>query len=110
MSLRTEDFSLAAWSNGDEPKTCIEVTSEHTPINFPSRKNSIDMDFTNLATAVAASERVHTDLGHLTSPLFTHESEVSANPKNLGSYFTAYAVCLGISESYLSTTPLAKTR
>ena len=40
---------------GYEPKSCIDVSSEHTPINYSSRRNSfnVDNDFT---TAVAASE------------------------------------------------------
>ena len=40
---------------GYEPNTCIDVSSEHTPINYPSRRNSFNIqnDFT---TTVAASE------------------------------------------------------
>ena len=44
---------------GYEPKSCIDVSSEHTPINHPSRRNSfnIEKDFT---TTVAASQRTPT--------------------------------------------------
>ena len=64
-----------------EPKSLIEVSSEYTPISYPSRKNSLDTDFNDLATTVAASERIDTaDLVQLTSPLSTQEREVSANP------------------------------
>ena len=41
---------------GYELKSLIEVSSEHTPINLLSTKNSFDTDFDNLATTVAASE------------------------------------------------------
>ena len=70
---------------GYEPKSLIEVRSEHTPINFPSRKNSFDTDFGGLAATVDASQRTDTDLGQLTSPLSIQEREVSANPFNSGS-------------------------
>ena len=43
---------------GYEPKTLIEVSSEHTPINLPSRKSSLDTDLDDLATTVDASEIV----------------------------------------------------
>ena len=66
---------------GYEPKSLIEGSSEHTPINSPSRNSSFDIDFSDLATTVDASERIDTtDLGQLTSPLSTQEREVSANP------------------------------
>ena len=58
-----------------------EVSSEHTPINFPSRKDSFDTDFNDLATTVAASEITDTiEVGQLTSPLFPQVREVSAYP------------------------------
>ena len=41
---------------GYEPKTCIDVSSEHTPINYPSRRNSFNIENNDLTTTVAASE------------------------------------------------------
>ena len=65
---------------GHEPKSLIEVSSEHTPIDFSSRKNSFNTDVNDLATTVAASEIAETlEVEELTSPLFTQEREVSAN-------------------------------
>ena len=40
---------------GHEPNTCIDVSSEHTPINYPSRRNSFNIE-NGLTTTVAASE------------------------------------------------------
>ena len=40
---------------GYEPKTCIDVSSEHRPINHSSWRNSFNIE-NDLATAVAASE------------------------------------------------------
>ena len=40
---------------GYEPKTCIDVSSEHTPVNHPCRKNSFNIE-DNVTTTVAASE------------------------------------------------------
>ena len=40
---------------GYEPNTCINVGSEHTPINNPSRRNNFNIE-NGLATTVAASE------------------------------------------------------
>ena len=37
---------------GYEVKTLIEVSSEHTPINIPSRERSLDSDLKDLATTV----------------------------------------------------------
>ena len=66
---------------GYEPNSLIEVSSEHTPINFLSRKNSFNTDLNDLATTVAASETNDTiGVGQLTSPLVPQEREVSANP------------------------------
>ena len=64
-----------------EPKSLIDVSSEHTPIDILSRKNSFNTDVNDLTTTVAASEIAETiEAGPLTSPLFTQEREVSANP------------------------------
>ena len=54
-----------------EPKSLIEISSEHTPIDLPSRKGSLDTNLDDLATTVDASD-VHdtTEMGQLTSPLF----------------------------------------
>ena len=40
---------------GYEPKSCIDVSSGHTPINYTSRRNSFDVEH-DLTTTVAASE------------------------------------------------------
>ena len=39
-----------------EPKTCIDFSSDHTPINCSSRRNSSNIDLNDLTTTVAASE------------------------------------------------------
>ena len=66
---------------GYEPKNLIEVSSEHTPLDFPSRKNSFSTDVNDLTATVAAPEITETIKAEpLTSPLFTQEREVSANP------------------------------
>ena len=41
---------------GYEPKICIDVSSEHTPINYPSRRNSFNIENNDLTTTVTASE------------------------------------------------------
>ena len=65
---------------GYEPKSLIEVSSEHTPINLPSRKGSLDTNLDDLATNVDASEVYDTtDMGRLTSPRFSQEREVNAD-------------------------------
>ena len=40
---------------GYEPKSCIDIRSEHTPINYPSRRNSFNIE-NDLTTTVAAYE------------------------------------------------------
>ena len=40
---------------GHEPKTCIDVNSEHTPINVTAKRNSFNTE-DNVTTTVAASE------------------------------------------------------
>ena len=42
-------------NTGYEPKSCIDVSSGHTPINYPSRRTSFNID-NDLTTTVAASE------------------------------------------------------
>ena len=66
---------------GYGPKSRIEVSSEHTPIILPSRRGSLDTNVDDLATTLDASEVCDTtDVGRLTSPLFSQEREVSAFP------------------------------
>ena len=58
----------------------IEVSSEHTPINSPSRKGSLDTNLDDLGSSVDASEILDTtDVGRLASPLFSQEREVSSD-------------------------------
>ena len=65
-----------------EPKTCIDVSSEHTPINYPSRRNSFDTYYNDLATTVAASEPPDMkEVGQSTSPLLFQDREVSSDAK-----------------------------
>ena len=57
-----------------ESKSLNEISSVHTPMNHTSRKNSFDTDFSDLATTVAATEKNDaTEVGQLTSPLFSQE-------------------------------------
>ena len=66
---------------GYEPKSLIDVSREHTPIILPSRRGSLDTNVDDLATTLDASEVCDTtDVGRLTSPLFSQEREVSAIP------------------------------
>ena len=43
-------------NTGFEPKSCIDVSSEHAPIKYTSRRNSFNIDYNDLTTTVAASE------------------------------------------------------
>ena len=61
---------------GYEPKNLIEISSQHTPINFPSRRNSFNTDF-NDAPTVAASDDTDTLDAGMTSPLLTQERETN---------------------------------
>ena len=65
---------------GYEPKDLTEISSEYTPINFPSRKNSFTTDIDDVPIVVASDITETIEVGQLTSPLFTQEREVSANP------------------------------
>ena len=66
---------------GCEHKSLIEVSSEHTPNILPSRKGCLDTNIDDLATTLDASEVYDTtDVGRLTSQLFSQEREVSADP------------------------------
>ena len=63
-----------------EPKNLVEVSSEHTPIDFFSTKNSFSTGVNDLTTTVAASDIAETIKAEpLISPLYTQEREVSAN-------------------------------
>ena len=65
---------------GYEPKTGIDATSEHTPINHQTTRNSFNTDYNDLTTTVAASETPDMkEVGQSTSPLF-QERDVSSNP------------------------------
>ena len=78
---------------GYEPKSLIEVSSEHIATNLPSRKGSLDTNFDDLATAVDASDMIDTtDVGLLTSPLFSQEHEVSAIPCSVSGFKTHASV------------------
>ena len=41
-----------------EPKTCIDVSSEHTPINYPWKRNCFNIENHDLTTTVAASRKL----------------------------------------------------
>ena len=41
---------------GYEPKTCIDISSEHAPINYSSKRHSFNTEYNDLTTTVAASE------------------------------------------------------
>ena len=41
---------------GYDPNSIVEVSSEQTPINVPSIKDSFNTDFNDLVTTVAVSE------------------------------------------------------
>ena len=72
-----EQFPLTS----HESKSLIEVSSEHTPMNLPSREGSLDTNLDDLATTVDASEVYDTaDVGRLTSPLVSQQCEVSDDP------------------------------
>ena len=67
-----------------EPKCLIWVTCEHSPIHLPSRKGSHDTNLDDLATTVDAPEICDiTDVGRLTSPLFSQEREGSTVPSGV---------------------------
>ena len=76
-----------------EPKSFIEVSSDHTPIILPSRKGSLDTNLDDLATTADASQVYDTtDVGRLTSPLFSQEREVSANTFSVSCSLTLSSV------------------
>ena len=78
-NLRRSTERFVVWLNRAS-KDLIEVSSEHTPTNIPSRKSSFTTDTDDVPT-VAASDITETgEAEQLTSPLFTQEQEVSASP------------------------------
>ena len=63
--------------SGYEPKSLTEVSSEHTPTILLLRKGRLDTNVDDLATTLDTSEVYDTtDVGRLTSPLFSKEREV----------------------------------
>ena len=72
---------------GQEPNSCIDVSSEHTPNNNPSRRDSFNTDYNDLNTTVAASETPDTkEVGQSTSPLLFQERKVSSNPFSVSGF------------------------
>ena len=64
---------------GCEPNSLIEISSDHTPTNFPRRKNSFSTDINDVPTTVAPSDIAETiEAGELTSPLVRKERESSS--------------------------------
>ena len=62
---------------GCEPNNLIEISREHTPINFPSGRNSFSTDFHDVPTITAAFDATDTLDAEMTSPLFTQGREVN---------------------------------
>ena len=62
---------------GYEPNNLIEISSQHTPINFPSRRNIFSTDFNGVPTTAASDDTDTLDAG-MASPLFTQEREVNS--------------------------------
>ena len=60
-------LAKSSLQKGYEPKSCIDVSSGHTPINYTSRRNSFDVEPT-----VAASEN---------SDFLHQEAAASGNPQ-----------------------------
>ena len=77
--LCKEGHALADWLNSTlsqvmSPSLRIDVSREHTPIILLSRRGSLDTNVGDLATTLDASEVCDTtDVGRLTSPLFSQE-------------------------------------
>ena len=74
--------SLVEWPNSlrsqvMSPTTLIEISSQHTPINFPSRRNIFSTDFNGVPTTAASDDTDTLDAG-MASPLFTQEREVNS--------------------------------
>ena len=65
---------------GCEPKNLIEISSQHTPINHLSRRNSFSTNLDDVPTSAASDATDTLDAG-ITSPLLTQERKV--NPVSL---------------------------
>ena len=63
-------------NTGYEPSTCIAVSSEHTPINHSSRRNSFNTEHDDL-TVAASENRDMKEVGQWTSPPTFQEREAS---------------------------------
>ena len=61
---------------GYEANNLIEISSQHTPINFHFRRHSFHTDFKDVPTTAASAATDTLDSG-VTSPLFTQEREVN---------------------------------
>ena len=65
---------------GCEPNSLIEISSEYTPINFLSRRNSFTTDLNDVPTAWASDVAEIHDERQLPSSLSTQEKEEIASP------------------------------
>ena len=79
---------------GCEPNNLIEISSQHTPINFPSRRNIFTTDFNGVPTTAASDDTDTLDAG-MRFPLFTQEIEVNS----LRSSFHRQAIVSGSSHT-----------
>ena len=61
---------------GFEPETCIDVSSEHTPINYPSRRDSFNIENNDLTTTVAAPEKTPTVFSSKRQPAAARSTHV----------------------------------
>ena len=77
---------MTGWPSRAVPQVMSSILSSMStasthPMNLRSRKDSFNTDSPILATRVAASEMIDsTDVGQLTSQLFSLERKVNANP------------------------------
>ena len=72
---------MAEWLNSPRsqvmsPNSLIEISSQHTPKIFPSRRHSFHTDFNDVST-IAAFDGTDTMDAGMTSLLFTQEREVN---------------------------------
>ena len=80
-----------------ETKSLIEVSSEHTDYLTVQKRHST-RTFDDLATTLDASEVYDTtDVGRLTSLLFSQEREVSATPLGVSCSKSRFVYCAGFS-------------
>ena len=57
---------------GCEPKNLTEISSRHTPINFPPLRNSFNTDFNEVPTIASSDDTDTLDAGMI-SPFFAQE-------------------------------------